>query len=189
MEARKGVIVADILDNTIDVERFTELTLQLLDVYNNPKWWPEFNLYGRRVIEIAQDKSYRNLGYRDAKREKPGFVTDEKTRMDLFASLIPAIDNNQLTIFNVKGIEQFESVIKNADRNGRIEARPSGHDDYPIAVGIANLMRKGVSVGLEQEEPIDSIHFEEEGDEKSAIMERVLELKAEREHWEKELAV
>ncbi len=188
MEAKKGVIVADILNNTIDVEQFTMLTLQLLDVYNNPKWWPEYNLYGRRVVEIAQANNYRNLGYRDAKREKPGFITDEKTRMDLFASLIPAINNNQLTIFNPKGVEQFGSMIKNADKNGRIEARPSGHDDYPIAVGIANLMRKTVTLFTEETEGIDSVHFEEVSDEKARIMERVLELKAEREHWEKELA-
>ena len=189
MEARKGIIVADILDNTIDVEQFTKLTLQLLDVYNNPKWAPEFNLYGRRVIEIAKSSEYRNLVYRDDKRKKPGFFTDEKTRMDLFASLIPAINNNQLTIFNPKGIEQFGSMIKNADKNGRIEARSGRNDDYPIAVGIANLMRKTVPMGVIEDAPIESVHFasEETSDFKSAMMERVIELKAEREHWEKEL--
>ncbi|KKN78458.1 hypothetical protein LCGC14_0349900 [marine sediment metagenome] len=188
MNVRTGVVVADILDNTINEEMFAMLTLQLLDVFNNPKWWPEYNLYGRRVVGIAQSNNYRNLGYRDAKREKPGFITDEKTRMDLFSALIPAINNFQITLFNPLGIQHFGSVIKNADKKGRIEARPSGHDDYPIAVGIANLMRKTVSFGLEEVEGIDSVHFEEESDEKSKIMERVLELKAEREHWEKELA-
>jgi len=189
MNARTGVVVADILDNTINEERFAFLSMQLLDVYNNPIWWPEFNLYGRRVIEIAQSNHYRNLGYRDVKREKPGFITDEKTRMDLFAALIPSINNNQITIFNPKGVEQFGTMIKNADKQGRIEARPSGHDDYPIAVGIANLKRKIVTLFTENVDGIDSVHFEETGDFKSEIMERVIALKAEREHWEKELVI
>ncbi len=189
MNARTGVIVADILDNTINEETFAMLSLQLLDVYNNPKWWPEFNLYGRRVIDIARSNNYRNLGYRDAKREKPGFITDEKTRMDLFSSLIPAINNYQITIFNPLGISQFGSIIKNADKQGRIEARSGGHDDYPIAVGICWLMKKSVSLVVIDSEGIDSVHFVETQDMKSEIMDRVLELKAEREHWEKELSI
>jgi len=188
MNARTGVVVADILDNTINEEIFTMLSLQLLDVYNSPKWYPEFNLYGRRVIEIAQSNGYRNLGYRDAKREKPGFITDEKTRMDLFSSLIPAINNYQITVFNPKGVMQFGDMIRNADKSGRIEARPSGHDDYPITVGICWLMKKNVSIVQDEVEGIESVHFTDYGDPKSEIMERVLELKAEREHWEKEVA-
>ena len=188
MNARTGVIVADILDNTINEEKFAMLSLQLLEVYNNPKWWPEFNLYGRRVIDIARSNNYRNLGYRDAKREKPGFITDEKTRMDLFSGLIPAINNYQITIFNPKGIEQFGQIIKNADKQGRIEARSGGHDDYPIAVGICWLMKKSVSLATQMTEGIDTVHFNQINDPKAEIMERVLALKAEREHWEKELA-
>ncbi len=188
MNARTGVIVADILDNTINEEIFALLSLQLLEAYGNPKWYPEFNLYGRRVIDIAKSNNYRNLGYRDAKREKPGFITDEKTRADLFSSLIPAINNYQITVFNAKGVSQFNDMIRNADKNGRIEARSGGHDDYPISVGICWLMKNTVSVGSFNAEPIDSVHFTEYGDPKSEIMERVLELQAEREHWEKELA-
>ena len=184
MNARTGVIVADILDNTIDTERFAELTLDLLGVYNDPKWWIEENMHGKRVIAVAKNKYYRNLGYRDTKREKAGFVTDEKTRMDLFASLIPAINNKQLTVFNPKGVEQFGSMIKNADKAGRIEARPTGHDDYPIAVGIANLKRAGITLYQENNEGLDSVHFVEVSE--NPIMDRVLELKAERERWEKE---
>uniref|UniRef100_A0A6M3J8N5 Terminase n=1 Tax=viral metagenome TaxID=1070528 RepID=A0A6M3J8N5_9ZZZZ len=188
MNARTGVIVADILDNSINEELFSMLSLQLLDVYNNPKWYPEFNLYGRRVIDIAKSNNYRNLGYRDAKREKPGFLTDEKTRADLFAMLIPAINNYQITIFNSKGIQQFGDMVRNADKSGRIEARSGGHDDYPIAVGICWLMKKLVSITPVDSAGIDSVHFAEKNDPQSEIMERVLELKAEREHWEKELA-
>lgn len=187
MNAKNGVIVADILDNTINEELFAMISLQLLDVYNKPKWWPEFNLYGRRVISIAESNSYRNLGYRDAKREKPGFITDEKTRMDLFAELIPAINNYQISIFNTKGLQQFDSMIRNADKNGRIEARSGTNDDYPITVGICWLKKKEVVPALVDSEAVESLHFETYGDSKSEIMERVLELKAEREHWEAEL--
>jgi hypothetical protein len=186
MNARTGVVVADILDNTINEETFAILTLRLLDAYGSPKWWPEYNLYGRRVIDIAQSNNYRNLGYRDSKRERPGFVTDEQTRADLFSSLIPAVNNYQITVFNQKGVEQLGDLIRNADKNGRIEARSGGHDDYPIALGICWLQKKTISVntGIEA---VDSVHFESE-DATSDIMERVLALKAEREHWEKELS-
>ena len=186
MNARTGVIVADILSNTINEELFAMLTMELLEVYGNPKWWIEFNLYGRRVVEIAQANQYRNLGYRDAKREKAGFVTDEKTRADIFASLIPAINNNQITVFNSKGVEQLGTMIRNADKNGRIEARSGGHDDYPIALGICWLQKKTVTLAPIDNEGIDSLHFVEASDPQNEIMERVLELKAEREHWEKE---
>ncbi len=188
MNARTGVVVADILDNTINEEVFSLLTLQLLDVYGKPKWWPEFNLYGRRVISVAQSNGYRNLGYRDDKREKPGFITDEKTRADLFASLIPAINNYQITVFNGKGVEQLGQMVRNADKQGRIEARSGGHDDYPIALGIAWLMKKAVTIDMTHEEPLESVHFVDAHDPKGEIMERILELKAEREHWEKELS-
>jgi len=188
MNARTGVVVADILDNTINEEIFAMLSMQLLEIYNSPKWYPEYNLYGRRVIEIAQSNHYRNLGYRDAKRTKPGFVTDEKTRMDLFSGLIPAVNNYQITVFNPKGVMQLGDLIRNADKSGRIEARSSGHDDYPIALGICWLMKKQISIIPDEIDGIDSVHFTEKGDAKSEIMDRVLELKAEREHWEKEVA-
>jgi len=188
MNARTGVVVADILSNSINEEIFTMLSLQMLEVYNSPKWYPEFNLYGRRVIEIARANNYRNMGYRDAKREKPGFVTDEKTRMDLFAALIPAINNYQISVFNPKGIMQLGDLIRNADKNGRIEARSGGHDDYPIALGICWLMKKNVDITSPTTEPVDSIHYSDIGDPRAEIMERVLELKAERERWEKEVA-
>ena len=185
MDVKTGVVVADILDNTINEEIFTLMSLQLMGVYHNPKWWIEFNLYGRRVVEIAKSNGYRNLGYRDTKREKAGFVTDEKTRADIFAGLIPAVNNYQISVFNSKGITQLEDLIRNADKQGRIEARSGGHDDYPIALGICWFKKKDVSVVTQETEAIDSLHFVET-DSKSEIMDRVLELKAEREHWEKE---
>jgi hypothetical protein len=186
MNVRTGVVVADILDNTINEEEFAFQSMKMLEIYGNPKWWIEHNLYGRRVIEIAQSNKYRNLGYRDSKREKPGFVTDEKTRMDLFAGLIPAVNNYQMTVFNPKGVEQMTHLIRNADKSGRIEARSGGHDDYPIAMGICWLQRKTVSASVEEIEPVNSLTFTEVGDPKGEIMQRVLELKAEREHWELE---
>ena len=104
----------------------------------------------------------------------------------MFAGLIPAINNYQISIFNAKGIEQLGTLIRNADKQGRIEARSGGHDDYPIAVGICWLMRKGISLAPLDVTGVDSLHFEET-DAKSEVMERVIELKSEREHWEKEL--
>ena len=61
----------------------------------------------------------------------------------LWGDLREAIETGQLTIFNEDGLAQFFEVIYRERREGRvrIEARSGGHDDYPMAVGIAWQMR------------------------------------------------
>jgi len=177
MNVKTGVIVADIVTNTLDPDEFAWHTIRLLEAYKNPKWWPEENLWGKRVIKVAQDLKYTNLQYRDERRTKAGFVTDEKTRKDLFAGLIPAVDNRQITILNPKGVLQLMDLIRNADKNGRIEARSTGHDDYPIAAGICWLKKDTVSVGLSPPKPIHTLTF---GSKEEGIMDRVKELEVSR---------
>ena len=149
MNTRTGEIVADILSNTLKLEEFAYQTYLLLGLYKTPKYWPEFNYLGHQFVPIILNLRYPNLGYRDTdnKREKPGWVTNDKSRTELFAGginkqgkafmgLIPAVDNNQITIYNMDGIQQFRDLIRNSKKNGRIEAKAGGHDDYPIAAGI-----------------------------------------------------
>ena len=171
MNVRTGVVVADILDNHTNEEEFTLLSMEMLKLYNNPKWWIEFNLYGRRVIDIAKSSGYRNLGYRDSKREKPGFVTDERTRADLFSGLVSAINNYQITMYNSEGVRQLSSMIRNANKNGRIEARSGGHDDYSIAVGLCWLKKKEVNINFSSE-PLRTLDFGKR--EHPAIIEKIL---------------
>ena len=102
---------------------------------------------------------YSGLQYRDDKKTKAGFITDEKTRKDLFSGLVPAINNRQITIYNPLGVRQFMGMIRNADKGGRIEATALGHDDYPIAVGICWLMKDKVSIMADRLKPIETLTF------------------------------
>ena len=159
MNVKTGVIVADILDNKLRPEEFAYHSVKLLEIYKNPVWWPEENLWGRVVINMAKTLGYKRFGYRDKERTKPGWFTDEKSRIELFGGLIPAMNNHQITIFNEKGISQFRDIIRNANKNGRIEARSGGNDDYPIAVGICWAKKKDVHTELSFAEPIHTLHF------------------------------
>jgi hypothetical protein len=63
----------------------------------------------------------------------------------LYGELIEAIKQRLVILFSKDGIGDFMSVIRNPDKNGRIEAIEGGNDDYPIAVGIAWQLRKDAS--------------------------------------------
>jgi hypothetical protein len=158
MNAKTGVVVADILDNTLSPDKFAEQNLALLAVYNNPLWYPEANLWGSAMINVARELGYKHFGYRDVKRTKIGWYTEEKSRMELFGLLIPAINNRQITIPNPKGLEQFYTLIKNADKKGRVEARSGGHDDYPIAVGIC-WAKKDEVIAPQSYSPLQTLHW------------------------------
>jgi len=171
MNVKTGVIVADICDNNLAIDEFTYQTYLMLQLYKNPKYWPEYNLWGHRLVEVLLGLKYPNLGYRDDKREKPGWVTDEKSRQTLFAGgvnkwgkefsgLIPAVNNNQITIYNLGAIQQFRDLIKNASRNGRIEAKTGGHDDYPIAAGICWVKKEDVSTGVDDKKSFYSFTYQ-----------------------------
>jgi len=112
----------------------------LLNIYGNPIWWPEDNEWGAVVIKVAKDLGYRKFGYQDKARVRPGFHTGDSRDL-LWGNLISAVNSRQLIIYNIEGLAQFYDVIRNVDKNGRIEANTGGHDDYPMAVGIAWLKR------------------------------------------------
>ena len=108
----------------------------------NPIWAIEDNEWGILAIRTAQAMRYRHLYHRDD-GNKVGWHTDERSRNVLWGDLREAIETGQLTIFNEDGLAQFFEVIYRERREGRvrIEARSGGHDDYPMAVGIAWQMR------------------------------------------------
>lgn len=159
MNVRTGCVVADILTNLLSPEQFALHSVRLLDVFRNPLWYPEENLWGRVVIKTAQQLGYKRFGYRDAKKTKAGWFTDDKSRIDLFGALIPAINNHQITIFNPAGIEQFRHIVRNVNKNGKIEAVSGHHDDYPIAVGICWFKKDEVQTTAWKPQPIETLHF------------------------------
>ncbi len=149
VDARSLETVADIMSNTISPEEFTLHSVNLLKYYHSPIWWPEHNLYGRTVIRKSIEMGYRNLGKRgpqpinffnptDAEVKRLGFFTEGASRSDIFGSLMGAVNNRQVSVYNRQGLEQLKHLYRNPKR-GVIEATPGNHDDYPIALGIALL--------------------------------------------------
>lgn len=141
MNVRTGDIVADIFNNTMPPEELALHSVRLLAIFSNPLWFIEANDWGGVTILAAQNLNYKNLGYQDESEKTVGFLTTEKNRPILWGDLIPGINNRQITIYNAEGLKQFYDVIRNAEKQGRIEAMVGRHDDYPMAVGIAWLKK------------------------------------------------
>jgi hypothetical protein len=168
MNIKTGEVIADIVDNTLPPEELALHSTRMLDIFQNPLWFIESNDYGGVTILTAQNLNYRNLGYEDDKNKKVGFNTQGSletggkvvgTRVALWGSLIPAINNRQIQIYNVEGLKQFSDIIRNAQKQGRIEAMHGRHDDYPMAVGICWLKKDEVSGIGGSLAPIETLHF------------------------------
>ena len=159
MNVKTGEIIADIFNKTLTPEELAYHSLKLLDVFQSPLWYIESNDWGRVTVSMAQDLGYKNLGYQDDKKTKLGFQTNEATRRDLWGGLIPAINNRQVVIYNKAGLQQFYDVIRNIDKEGRIEAMAGRHDDYPIAAGICWLKKDEVNTGISNLKPLETLHF------------------------------
>jgi hypothetical protein len=144
IDARTGVTVADIFSNTLDHEDLAEDTMQMLEMYRKPIWGIEDNEWGIITIKAAQRAHYPHLYSRKNANnvETVGWHTDERSRYVLYGELISAIHSRHIIIFNKEGLNQFYEVVKNSQKNGRIEAQEGGHDDYPMAVGIAWQLRR-----------------------------------------------
>jgi hypothetical protein len=156
MNVKTGEIVADILNNLIPPEELAYHSIKLLELYKSPLWVIEANDYGGVTISTAQ-----RLGYKNFYEEKGriGFITDNTNRPLLWGSVIPAINNNQITIYNKDGLQQFFYVIRNADKLGRIEGMKGRNDDYPLAVGLAWFKKDEVQTGIINYKPVHSLTF------------------------------
>jgi len=146
MDVKTGEVVADIMRNDLSVEVFAEHYLKLLKLYRNPKCAPEDNDRGHAVILIMQQAGYKNFVYQETMnkdgikgidKSKPGWHTDRGNRAKALEQLIPAIDNRQITIYNRSGVEQLGYLIRNVEKEGRIEAASGGNDDYAMMLAIA----------------------------------------------------
>ncbi|KKM99568.1 hypothetical protein LCGC14_1146520 [marine sediment metagenome] len=164
-----GDIVADIMSNKLEPDEFTEHSVELMKHYHNPWWWIENNTAGggRIVIKKAVELGYRKLGHKGdvtwsqldtpEMLSKIGFSTNEKSRIDLFGGLITGINDMQLRIYNEQGLRHFFNMIRNSNKNGKIEATSSTHDDYVIMVGICLMKRKDMK--QESMKPIETLTF------------------------------
>ena len=152
LDARTGLVVADILDNTIEPEDFAWASIRMLGMYKNLLWGIEDNEWGITVVNAARRSDFpdRMIYQRETGRGKDyyGWHTDGKTRWELWGDLRVAINQaRQIVITNRSGLAQFASVILNPEKGGRPEALEGENDDYPTAVGIAWQMRKEIWIG------------------------------------------
>lgn len=148
MERDTGVVVADLLDNTLEAEDFAIESLALMAEYGNPLWGIEDNDNGKTVIKVVELKRYPNRKIYRGKtlggRRQEGWHTDEVSRRLLWNELKMAVRSGQIHIPNEAGIDQFASVYRNPKNRGRDEHLGGANDDYPFAVGICWQMREMV---------------------------------------------
>lgn len=173
MDSATGDIVADIKTNKLPPEQFAYHSVKLLNRFHNPYWWIEHNITGggREVIKKAVEMGYRKLGYRGDKPirwsdinnnetlKRVGIFMDEATRADLFGSLIPGVNDFQIRTYNRDGLRQFYSIVRNANKKGKIEAVSGQHDDYVMAVGICNLKKNDARADSFTLKPIRTLDF------------------------------
>jgi len=146
MNVKTGEVIADIFNNNMSVDDFAYSTVKLLEHYRSPLWFPEYNDWGHSVVHKAEELGYTNFGMQEradgTDTQKLGWKTTGGRNMGgnrvlLWGELIPAINSRQITIYNLEGLKTFYDIIRNTNKEGRIEAKGGGHDDYPMAVAIA----------------------------------------------------
>jgi hypothetical protein len=98
------------------------------------------------TLKKAESLKYPRMYERRNAQGKPsgkfGWRTDARTRTVLWGELIEAVRDRLIIVPSKPGLNQFSSVIRNPDKDGRIEGMVGTHDDYPMAVGLAWQMRK-----------------------------------------------
>jgi hypothetical protein len=163
LNIKTGEVVADVMGDDLKPEELALYSVNLLRHYNSPLWWIEENMWGRTVIDKAEELGYKNLGHektsKGIKKPNAGFHTGDTSRTDIFGKLIPAVNDQQIRIYNREGLEQFYHIIRNSRRDGFIEASSGHHDDYVMAVGIAWLKKNDVWTGEWSGEPVSTLTF------------------------------
>jgi hypothetical protein len=145
LDVGTGTIVADIHSNVISPEEFAERSVKLMEMYDNPIWAIERNEWGILAVRKAQELGYPRLYEPKNKGGKPtgrvGWDTNALTRPLMWGELIDAVKQRLINILSARGLEEFSAVIRNPDKEGRIEAMRGANDDYPTSAAIAFQMR------------------------------------------------
>ena len=147
MDRQTSMVVADIQSAHLAPWDLADWSLKLLERYDKPLWGIEDNDWGIEVVRKAIEAEYPNLFYQDwlkdvGKNLKAGWHTGPTTRSLLWGDLQEAVSARAVMIPSDTGLGQFFTVIRNPDKQGRIEGMAGTHDDYPMAMGIAVQMLK-----------------------------------------------
>lgn len=141
LNVKSGDVVADICVNNIGIREVTFLTTEMRKEYHNPPWVVEANEYGRRMIEIAHNMGVEKIYRENILKEKWGIEVKEYNREIIWGGAMNAMNDGTLRTPSREGIEQLESLIRNIDKRGRVEAQRGAHDDYPSAMALAWYIR------------------------------------------------
>ena len=144
MDARTGYVVADIWSAHIAHEDFGYECKTMLERYDSPVVGVELNEWGKVTVDALKRLGYSRV--HEHKKGVPGWETNSKTRPLLWNGIMEAVKDRLITIPSRHGLAQFGDVIRNPDKNGRVEAQAGAHDDYPMAAAIAWQMREHVTV-------------------------------------------
>ena len=161
MNVRTGEVVADLMDRYLSPEELALQSTRMLAVFDSPLWFIETNDWGQVTLSRAQTLGYKRLGGSKDKKGTTtlGYRTNIATRPLMWNDLQAGINSHQITIHNADGIRQFMNVIRNIEKEGRIEAKSGSNDDYPMAVGIAWYKRDKVPLVEDTFESIASLTF------------------------------
>lgn len=160
MNVRTGVIVGHVMTATMQADEFTEYSVKLLSHFRNPRWYIEDNDNGSTTIDNARKLNYPNLGYQDKEHKHPGWHTGAGNRTRMFDDMVSAFNNWQIQVLDYQGLSQFGTLIRNVDKEGRIEAMKGQNDDYPVAVAICVAKQGEVLKSVTyKSEPIKTLHF------------------------------
>ncbi|GAG32719.1 unnamed protein product, partial [marine sediment metagenome] len=109
MNVKTGEVVADVFSNIVSEEELAMHSVNLLKYYGSPLWFIEDNDWGRSTILAAMRLHYKNFGYQDKAKTKIGYHTigGDSGRNALWGSLIPAINNKIILVYNKAGLLQF----------------------------------------------------------------------------------
>lgn len=141
IDVATGYVVADVDSSSLSPEQLAYESVNLLKEYKNPVWAIETNDWGQLTLVKAEELKYPRL-YEPRNASglpsgKKGWHTNSGTRPVLWGELIEAVRERLITISSQNGLSQFMTVIRNPEKDGRIEAMVGTHDDYPMAVGLA----------------------------------------------------
>lgn len=149
LDAISGVVVADLVSNTLQPEDFSVASCELLEVYYNPEWGIENN-FSDTVITIARDLNYprlyrRRVGRGKQVRREYGWKTDRMSRQQMFDELRASFNAGHLTVPNRYGLNEFSTII--AAPGEKPQAMGGTHDDYVMALGIAIMVKTDRGIG------------------------------------------
>lgn len=130
-------VVAKIKSNQWKPKQFAHKIVEICEMYSSPgiekpKVGVERNNHGHSVILELENLNYENLYVHDD--EKIGWRTDMVTRPIMINTLINAIEDKYLIVFDREVLSECLTLINN---DGKIEAASGKHDDCFISLAIA----------------------------------------------------